>query len=225
MNLNLTDRDHVLEAPSSRPAPSGRAPRSGQFWVTSGLVISLIVVGGLWALDRTNLFNRVNDLSTQLSSANANLDEAKRLAAKPTLSIDNTPQTISATGWLTGGVPDTFTYHLAYTSDVSLEYAFLTFSDYTKFATCDVSRMVMNDPSVNKLGGCLYRLGGVYAQATVAGQDVWGLGTSVSVDFHGAEGCAGWVRILFPLKAGQTAHVTPNISVTYNPSPVVTAPC
>jgi hypothetical protein len=198
------------------------------------LVIAVIAVGSSWAYDNSNLNNRVNDLSTRLTAANATigevnvqLDTARQTAAHPTLGINNTPQTISAnTGWLAGGLPDTFTYHFAYTSDVLVEYAFMTYSDYVKFATCNTNLFTMNDRSVSKLAGCLYDLGGPYAgNSSGADGSFWGSGTHVSINFYEAEGCAGWVEIMFPEKAGQVAHVTPNTSVTYNPSRAATGGC
>lgn len=205
------------------------AHRTKSNWIAlcGGLLIAVVVLGVLWYSDDSNLTNRINRLSSQLSSTNTDLAYAKQAAAHPTLLINNTAQTIPAnTGWIAGGVPDTFTYHLAYTSDVMVIYAFVSYHDYVTFATCDTRLFVMNDRSVNKLAGCLEKLGGAYAQASSgADNSVWGAGTSISMNFHGAEGCAGWVSILFPRPANQAARVSPNISVAYNPSSVATGPC
>jgi hypothetical protein len=181
----------------------------------------------LWYSDNSSLNTRLTALNSDLASAQRERDAAKDEARHPTLGINNTTQTIQAnSGWIAGGVPDTFTYHLAFISDVAVTYVFVSYHDYVTFATCNTSAFTMNDRSRSKLGGCLYNLGGRYAQGSSNLDDsVWGGGTNVSMTFHGAEGCAGWTSIMFPSKANEIAHVTPNISITYNPSSVATPPC
>jgi hypothetical protein len=144
----------------------------------------------------------------------------------PTLPINNTSQTIRAnTSWLVGSVPDTFTYHLEYTASGSVTYAFLTTAEYVRFATCDTGLFYMTDRRVSKLVGCLNITfnGQIGSRALMPGPDRYGAGTVVALDFHYAEGCAGWVEVEFPSFANQSAQVTPNISVTYAPSSQPTA--
>ena len=188
--------------------------------------IAVIVGGVLWGSDHATLTSQVGQLSGQVASTQTSLDAAQQQAAHPTLGTWNQPQSIAANSeWSVGGLPDTFTYHLKYTSDVRVTYAFLTDAEYVTFATCNTSLFHMIDPAVSKLMGCLNKLGGPFAAHGGPTNSRWGTGTAVSLDFAGAEGCGGWLEVLFPYYANQVARVQPAVSVTYNPAPAPTPPC
>ena len=50
----------------------------------------------------------------------------------------------------------------------------------------------------------------------------WVNQTSISYDFHDAEGCAAYMLVI---TAGAAITVTPNVSVTYNPAQHATGTC
>lgn len=219
------------EVPTVQP-PIQKAPhnRSTTWIVTSAvLMIVAIAVGALWYNDNAQLSARVTNLSSELMATNSNLAStnselastqsslaAARLeAANPTVTTWNScggSCDIGPMAWRAGGVPDTFTYHLAFTSNVEVTYGFIELQQYVKFATCDRSQFYMLKPAISKTVGCLARSG------VVLRPPYYGGGRAQNVDFHQGEGCASWIMVMFPTYANQTARVHPNVSVTYRPA-------
>lgn len=143
------------------------------------------------------------DRNTQLQSQNRQLQDQ---AARPTLGIWNVPQDIpSANDYLDGGVPDTFTYHAKLTSTGPMSVVIMTFSQYADAIQC-----------VRRAGGNTH-----YCMHHSGGQN-WAEITSVNIEFHDAEGCAGYVMVI---TAGSKVTITPDVSVTYNPAPHATGAC
>jgi hypothetical protein len=191
----------------------------------------LFTAGGiaLLYLDDANSQNTANQLGAQnqaLKSQNkqlqaqllttqtnltATLGELATVRAElehPTLTIWNVPQQINGSDYyLAGGAPDTFTYHLRATSSGPMSVSILTLEDFALALSC-----VTNGRGVTNY--CMHHSGVPY--------DTWTNVTSVSYDFHAAEGCADYVVVF--TSAGNVT-VTPNVGVTYNPSRVSTGSC
>jgi hypothetical protein len=182
-------------------------------------------------VDNSNLHNRISGLSSQLTSTNsalattqAQLDTARQEALHPTLGTWNIRSSIAPNSWRAGSVPDTFTFHLRFTADADVYFAFLTLAEYVRFNQCP-SNVYALDSSVNRLSaGCVnYWIFSNTPPKDRAG--VYTAGANASFDFHQAEGCASWVLVLMPQKAGVTVTITPQVAVTYNPASKPTPPC
>jgi hypothetical protein len=202
-------------------------------WVatTAVLLIALIVLGILWNGDHSNLTTRVGELSSQVSSTSsmladtqAQLDSAKREALHPTLVTWNVPGSIGPNSWREGSVPDTFTFHLRFTANSEVFFAFLTLGEYALFTQCP-NYVDAIDRSFNRLAaGCIdYWVMKNHPYTDRVG--TFAANVNASFDFHYAEGCASWVLVLMPLKAGVTLTITPHVAVTYNPASAPTPGC
>ena len=148
---------------------------------------------------------------TQLESQNTYLEgqvQSLNLQANhPTLTIWTScggPCTLSATSWLAGGVPDTFTYYASFTANYPVGAYILSLPQYVQFATC---------PSATT-GGQITCVSGVYYYQPPT--------TSLNSVFHLAEGCAGYVAVYY---SNASAVMYPNVSVTYNPASSLTGAC
>jgi hypothetical protein len=152
------------------------------------------------------------------------LDSAKQEALHPTLGIWNASGSIGPTAWREGSVPDTFTFHLRFTANAEVFFAFLTLGEYALFTKCP-STATAADPSFNRLAaGCIdYWVMNNHPYMDRVG--TFGTNVNASFDFHYAEGCASWVLVLMPLKAGVTLTINPHVAVTYNPAPAPTPGC
>ncbi len=223
----------VAQRPAARPTRPVRIPRDlgPRMWTAALAAALLFTASGiaLLYLDDANSQNTANQLSAQnqaLKSQNkqlqaqllttqtnltATLGELATVRAElehPTLTIWNVPQQINGSDYyLAGGAPDTFTYHLRATSSGPMSVSILTLEDFALALSC-----VTNGRGVTNY--CMHHSGVPY--------DTWTNVTSVSYDFHAAEGCADYVVVF--TSAGNVT-VTPNVGVTYNPSRVSTGSC
>lgn len=233
--------DEVAPEPASLP-PAPRGPRLPSAWApvfqnrerrwwTIALAATLLItctgIGILYADDTSNqatirslttenesLKGNGQRLQDQLNTTQANLTATLQELATtkaeldhPTLSIWNVPQTISSPSEsLSATIPDTFTYHLKLTSTGAMNVSILQLDQWGKALQC-----VYN--GVGSTHYCMHHSGTVQSWLGV---------TSVSSDFHLAEGCADYVLVI---TAAGKVTVTPDVSVTYNPAPRATGDC
>ena len=223
----------VGQRPAVRPPRPVRFPRDlgPRMWTAALAAALLFTAGGvaLLYLDDTNAQNAANQLNSQnqaLKSQNkqlqaqllttqtnltATLGELATVRAElehPHLTIWNVAEEIQGPEYyLAGGAPDTFTYHLQATSTGPMSISILTLRDFVRAIDC-----------VQSGGGnthwCMHHSGTPY--------NTWTNVTSVSYDFHAAEGCADYVVVF--TSAGDVT-VKPNVSVTYNPASASTGSC
>ena len=221
-----------LRAPIvNRPTSTGSyAPRARRLWTAALSAALLIAAGGLGMLyvDDTYYQNRTSDLTSQteqLTGRNQDLSgeltstqheltasqgQVTSLSAElqhPTLGIWNVPEAISGPDYyLAAGVPDTFTYHLKLTGSARFSVSILSVKQFGAAVTC----------VQNGLGQTFYCMN---HSGSAAG---WLGVTSVTSDFHLAEGCAGYIAVI---TAATRVTITPDVSVTYNPASAVTGTC
>ncbi len=145
---------------------------------------------------------------TNLTATLAELATLRAQLEHPDLPIWNVPQHISANkGYLAGGAPDTFTYHLHATSTGPMSISILTLEDFASALSC-----VHNGYGVTNW--CMHH--------STSPFKTWVDVTAVNYDFHEAEGCADYVVVF---TSANDVTVTPNVSVTYNPAPKATGYC
>lgn len=213
-----------VPAVAASPAPAARRRRN-PMWYATLLVGAVVVLGGFGLLygDDVSWQHRASDLSQQNSALHQQLltsqtslsDTQQQVSTlqgelqHPHVGIWNVEQQIKGADWyLAGGVPDTFTYHLQATSNGPMTISILTFEQFAAAIEC-----------VDNGGGsthwCMHhsRLGTV---------KTWPDVTSVSYDFHLAEGCADYLAVF---TSATTVTVHPDVSVTYNPAQTFTGSC
>jgi hypothetical protein len=220
----------VPTRPALRPLKLSR-PLGARMW-TATLAAALVFTAGgvaLLYLDDTTFQRTAGQLSadnqslksqnkalqaqlvttqTNLTATLAELATVRSELEHPDLPIWNVPQDIKDANWyLAGGAPDTFTYHLRATSSGPMTVSIITLEDFAKALAC-----VTNTGA--SIHYCMHH-------ATTPVQ-TWTNVTTVSSDFHLAEGCADYV-VAFTSASHIT--VTPNVSVTYNPAPKSTGAC
>jgi hypothetical protein len=192
--------------------------------VALGLLLAVTWIGGGYALyyvvrDDDTVSKKAATQSVQLSETsrklaqlqaeNARLDGELRAAktelAHPTLGIWNVSEAITGPdAYLSGGMPDTFTYHLKFTADAPVSVRYMTSKQFVNAIHCvEVGRGSSNS--------CL----------SLAGTG-WNNVATLAVDIHEAEGCADYL-VIFTAARATTVH--PDVSVTYNPAPAPTAAC
>jgi len=220
----------VPPRPAPRPLLISR-PLGPRMWTAALAAALLVTAGGLAVLymddssaqssarqlssDNQALKGQNKALSAQLLTTQTNLTatlgELATVRAElehPDLTIWNVPQDISGPDWyLAGGAPDTFTYHLYATSNGPMSISILTLEDFAAAIACTRSGGGVTNY-------CMHHSGAPF--------HTWFNVTSVSYDFHGAEGCADYVVVF---TSAQHITVTPNISVTYNPAKAPTGSC
>ena len=115
-------------------------------------------------------------------------------AKHPTLMMYNAPFTMPA-HWVTDlGLPDTFTIHLAFTASAPVRVKIVSLAQYAD----------------GRNG------------RTVTPAMSWPATTSLDVDVHDTEGCAGYVLLW---ESDSETVVTPNITITYAPADHFTGVC
>ena len=211
--------------PAAPPPPPARRLPSGRNWLWYGALLVAIVVtlGALgllyqddvsWQHQAAGLARQNSSLHEQLltsqgdyRTAQQTIQDLKTQALHPSLGIWNVKQTINGPDYfLAGGVPDTFTYHLNATATGPFSVSILTFLQFSAAIDC-----VRN--GVNNTNWCMHHSGSA---------NTWIDVPSVSFDFHLAEGCADYMAVF---TAGSAVTLSPNVSVTYNPSPTFTGDC
>jgi hypothetical protein len=205
----------------------------GSRWWTASLALAVLVTGGGLALlynDDHGFQNQARSLTTDneslqgqilgiqgeltatkgnLATSQADLAAVRAQLAHPSLGIWNVRQTLhSSTEYLAAGVPDTFTYHLRLKSTGTMNVSILSFDQFSAAVTC-----IQN--AVGDTNWCMHHsgTGPAYSQLGV---------TSVSYDFHLAEGCAAYMVVI---TAPSQVTITPDVSVTYNPASKATGTC
>src|SRR5207302_2798168 len=97
----------------------------------------------------------VERLNQQQKTLDGQLQKAQSDALSPTVKIWNDCGGSCAIGpgaYRVGTVPDTFTYHLKFTSSVSVDAYFLTVEEYARLTNCPAS--VRPAGAQNRLGAC-----------------------------------------------------------------------
>jgi len=199
--------------------------RPNLFWYGALFVAVVVTLGGFgmlyaddmsWQRQTRDLTRENAALSEQLLTSQTSLSDTQKqvttLQAElqhPHLGIWNVQQKIDGADWyLAGGVPDTFTYHLNATASGPMSVSILTFEQFAAAIEC-----------VDNGGGntnyCMHHS----KKGTVKS---WLDVTSVSYDFHDAEGCANYLVVFTSASA---ITVSPDVSVTYNPSSSFTGDC
>lgn len=210
--------------PAAPPPPPARR-RPNLVWYASLLIAAIVVLGGFGLLygDDMSWQQRASDLTrqnaalhSQLLTAQTSLSDTQQqvttLQAElqhPHVGIWNVQQQIKGADWyLAGGVPDTFTYHLRATSSGPMSVSILTFEQFASAIEC----VDNGDGNTNY---CMHhsRKGTIKSWLNV---------TSVSYDFHEAEGCANYMVVF---TAANAITVSPDVSVTYNPASSFTGDC
>ena len=209
---------------SASPLPPPRR-RPNLLWYASLLVAAIVVLGGLgllygddmsWQHKASELSRQNAALHSQLLTAQTSLSDTQQqvttLQAElqhPHVGIWNVQQQIKGADWyLAGGVPDTFTYHLRATSSGPMSVSILTFEQFAAAIEC----VDNGDGNTNY---CMHHS----RKGTVK---TWLNVTSVSYDFHEAEGCANYLVVF---TAANAITVSPDVSVTYNPASTFTGDC
>jgi hypothetical protein len=145
---------------------------------------------------------QVGQLQSQVSALQNENKALKSKAANPTLSIWNScggPCTVGPNQVRVGGVPDTFLFHVAYTSTVPVALYFFAPHQWSQYDNC---------------GFQLSCVSGSY--------DSYPPSTSRDVTFDKSTGCAGY---FFVLAASQQGTITPNVEATYQPADHPTGDC
>jgi cell division protein FtsB len=219
--------------PRVRPRRSWRSVFEGRerrLWTAAlagALLVAVAGIGALYLDDTSNqaairslttqnesLTGRNQNLNDQLKTTQSNLTatlgelaQTKADLAHPHLTIWNVPQQIAGSKWyLAGGIPDTFTYHLQATSTGPMSVSILTLEQWAAAIRC-----IENGAGTSHY--CMHHSGAVMSFQNV---------TSVNYDFHLAEGCADYLSVF---TSASNITVTPNVSVTYNPSTSTTGAC
>ena len=142
-----------------------------------------------------------------LSTTQSDLAAVKAELAHPHLGIWNVGQTLQGpTYYLAAGVPDTFTYHLRLKSSGPMNVSIVSFDQFSTAVKCI-------ENGVGNTDWCMHHSGAASSWLGV---------TSVSFDFHLAEGCAAYMAVI---TAPNKVTITPDVSVTYNPASHATGTC
>jgi hypothetical protein len=222
-----------LPPPSFTEPPRGvRAPifTRRRVWVAALAAAVLVTGGGLALLytDDTSYQNLDRSLTTQnesltgrnlllqgqltatqasLADANAQLATVTAELKHPHLGIWNVAQTVQGpTYYLAAGVPDTFTYNLHLDSNGPINVSIISFQQFKAALLC----VEYGNGNTNY---CMHHNGSAIG---------WANQTTISYDFHDAEGCAAYMLVI---TAPSAVTVTPDVSVTYNPAPHATGVC
>jgi hypothetical protein len=225
-----------MAARPAPPRPAARSLRISRdlgprTWTAALAAALLFTAGGvaLLYLDDTNAQNTASQLGSQnealkiqnkqlqaqllttqtnLTATLGELATVRAALEHPNLTIWNVPQQITANdGYLAGGAPDTFTYHLRATSNGPMSISILTLEDFALALSCVTSGRGPTNYCMHHTGTPVISWLGV---------------TTVNYDFHGAEGCADYVVVF---TSASNITVTPNVGVTYNPASASTGSC
>ena len=215
------------------PRPVYAQATKGRRWWTASLALAVLVTAGglgLLYVDDHSFQNQAQSLTTDneslqgqilgiqgeltatkgnLTTTQADLAVVRAQLAHPHLGIWNVKQTLQGPSYyLAAGVPDTFTYHLRLKSTGLMNVSILSFDQFSAAVKCI-------ENGVGNTNYCMHHsgTGTAYSQLGV---------TSVSYDFHQAEGCAAYMVVI---TAPSRVTITPDVSVTYNPATKATGTC
>ena len=221
-SVTLFDGERVASPPQP-PFPVQRSPKRGRIhwaWFLIPFLGLAILTNGLSVADR-NLrqvharlqttqarlqTSEVNLETTQgkLVDANTNLQDLQADIRKkvgdldhPHLAIWTAPQTVQPGHYLSGGIPDTFTWHAALTSSAPIGVWIMTLPNYACWQT--------NACSVHAVRS-------------------WGYAMHIDATFSAASGCAAYVAVIVPKYWG-SARVVPDVGITYDPAARGTGAC
>ena len=212
--------------PLQVPPPDRQVRRKPNLLWYGALFVALVVtLGGFgllytddmsWQRQTHDLMKQNAALSAQLLTAQTSLADTQKQVTNlqtelqhPHLGIWNVEQKIDGADWyLAGGVPDTFTYHLSATADGPMSVSILTFEQFAAAIECV-------DNGAGSTNYCMHHS----KKGTVKS---WLNVTSVTYDFHEAEGCANYMVVF---TAANPVTVRPDVSVTYNPAATFTGDC
>jgi hypothetical protein len=235
------DRPDIQVAPAPAAPPVSRVDQypgpvytqvsTGSRWFTATLAVAVLVsAGGLAMLynDDVNSQNAYKARTTEneslqgqnmilqgqltatqgnLSTAQSDLAAAKAELAHPHLGIWNVRQSLQGPSYyLAAGVPDTFTYHLRLKSTGAMNVSILSFDQFSAAIRCI-------ENGVGNTDWCMHHSGAANSWLGVS---------SVSSDFHLAEGCAAYLVVI---TSPNKVTITPDVSVTYNPASHSTGTC
>ncbi len=192
--------------------------------VTLGLLLTITWIGGGYLLytvirDDEAMSKKAASQSVQIADAarryaqvqaektalTQQLQATQSDLRHPTLGIWNVGAAISGPdAYLAGGIPDTFTYHLKFTSDAPVSVTYMTTREFANALTCVTSGR-------GNSHGCLSKTGKGWLDVTTLNEDI-----------HIAEGCADYLLVF---TAARSANVHPDVSVTYNPASAPTGTC
>jgi hypothetical protein len=182
-------------------------------WIGGGYALyNVIRDDDAWSRKAAAEAVQLNDASrkyAQIQADKARVDTQLKAAQgdllHPTLSIWNVSEPISGPSvYLSGGMPDTFTYHLKFTADAPVTVTYMTSRQFASAIQCVDSGRGDTHSCFSKTGRGWY--------------DV----TTLAVDIHDAEGCADYL-VIFTAARATTVH--PDVSVTYNPATAPTGAC
>jgi len=207
------------------PAVRQGRRRPNLLWYGALFVALVVTLGGFgllytddmsWQRQTRDLMKQNAALSEHLLTAQTSLADTQKQVTSlqtelqhPRLGIWNVEQKIDGADWyLAGGVPDTFTYHLNATASGPMSVSILTFEQFAAAIECV-------DNGAGTTNYCMHhsRKGTVKSWLNV---------TTVSYDFHDAEGCANYMVVF---TAASPVTVRPDVSVTYNPAATFTGDC
>lgn len=217
-------------APESAPRVERRAGNRRHWWTAFLTLAVLVAAGGLELVyrDDLNFQSKARDLTTQnqslqgqnlrlqdqvtaiqgsLTTAQSDLTDVRAQLAHPHLGIWNVRQVIQGPSYyLAAGIPDTFTYHLRLTSTGAFNVSILSFDQFSVAVKCI-------ENGAGNTNWCMHHSGAAASWLGV---------TSVSNDFHLAEGCAAYMVVI---TSPNKVTVTPDVSVTYSPASHATGNC
>jgi hypothetical protein len=221
----------VVSRVDQYPRPLYAQVTKGRRWWTASLAIAVLLTAGGLALlynDDVNFQNALKARTTEneslqgqnmilqgqltstqgtLSTAQSDLAAAKAELAHPHLGIWNVKQTLQGPSfYLAAGVPDTFTYHLRLKSNGAMNVSILSFEQFSGAIRCI-------ENGVGNTDWCMHHSGAANSWLGVS---------SVTNDFHLAEGCAAYLLVI---TSPSKVTITPDVSVTYNPASHVTGTC
>jgi hypothetical protein len=216
---------YLAPPPPSVPVLRVARRRPNLLWYAALFVAAVVTLGGFgllysddlsWQRQARDLTKQNAALHEQLLTSQTSLSDAQGQVASlqsqlqhPHLGIWNVQQKIDGADWyLAGGVPDTFTYHLNATASGPMSVSILTFEQFAAAIECV-------DNGVSNTNYCMH-----HSKRGVV--ESWLNVTSVSYDFHLAEGCANYMVVF---TAASAVTVMPDVSVTYNPASTFTGDC
>jgi hypothetical protein len=150
-------------------------------------------------VQNSQLQYQVSQLQSQNTYLSNQVQSLNLQGAHPTLTLWTLPQSVAAGHYLYGGVPDTFTYHVSFTSTVPITVYILDGAQFAQFYTSGLSGISTSYYSFS---------------ATTSLSD--GI-------FHLAEGCAAYVAVYH--FNGQSGTIYPDVTVQYNPASTLTGAC